>query len=205
MAYTGPATGFCLAAAMFVCGAAGLPTPPEQLPATSGSLTLGAPGSTSFAPGQTLTLSGKGFAGNAHVTLVMYSSPRVLTSTVADSSGNVAARVTLPTDLRGQHTLVALGNGPSLEGRSLQSVVDIETVTVAGVTATAEAPTATVEAATVATPKALAFTGFNAAAWILGAIGMIIAGFALIRTAVFRRKLVPSANGNAAPSLTEII
>jgi hypothetical protein len=193
MAYTGPATGFCLAAAMFVCGATGLPTPPAQLPATSGSLTLGSSGSATFAPGQTLTLSGKGFAGNARVTVAMYSSPRVLASTVADSSGNVAATVTLPTDLLGRHTLIALGNGPSLAGRSLESVVDIET----GATISPQTPTAI--------PQALAFTGFNVAAWILGGIGMLIAGFALIRTAVFRRKLVPSATGTAAPPLTEII
>jgi hypothetical protein len=181
MAYAGPAAGFCLTAAMFVCGATGLPVPPAQAPPTSGVLTLGASGSTSYAPGATVSLSGNGFAGNARVTVAMYSSPQVLTNTVADASGHVTATVTLPTNLRGEHTIIALGNNPSNAGRSLESVVDIETTPVQTATGL---------------PQALAFTGFNVAAWILAAIGMLIAGFALIRTAVFRRKFVPAVAGN---------
>ncbi len=185
MPYTGPATGFCVATAIFVCGAAGLPTPPDQLPAASAALTLGTSGSTTLAPGQTLTLSGTGFAGNADVIFGVYSSPRVLGSAVADSSGNVATTVTVPMDLLGSHEIVALGDGPNLEGRSLESPVDIETI--ASTTAAA----------------ALAHTGFDAAAWILGAVGMIITGFALIRTTVFRRRLFPATTGNPSPRLPQ--
>ena len=63
--------------------------------------------------------------------------------------------------------------------------------------------TATAATAATALPSTLAFTGFNVAAWILGAIGMIIVGFVLIRTAVFRRKLAPTAAGNTTSPIAE--
>ena len=59
MAYTGPVAGFCLSTAMFICGATGLPVPPTQAPPTSGVLTLGATGSTTYSPGADVTLSGE--------------------------------------------------------------------------------------------------------------------------------------------------
>lgn len=46
---------------------------------------------------------------------------------------------------------------------------------------------------TMAASAGLASTGFNATAWMLGSIGMLVTGFVLIRTAVFRRKLLPAA------------
>lgn len=172
MAYTGPGAGFCLATALFICGAAGFPVPPAQVPPSSGSLALGTSASSVFAPGAKVSLTGDGFAANASVTITIYSSPQILGHTVADASGHVATSATLPANLTGKHTLTALGNGLGNTGRALEASVDIKAVASAS--------------------PSLASTGFGAAAWILGGIGMIIAGFALIRTAVFRRKLLPT-------------
>jgi titin len=62
--------------------------------------------------GSRTTLTGTGFAANTPVTIGIYSTPQVLTTTLSDSSGAISAEVTIPTGYTGAHGLVALGLGP---------------------------------------------------------------------------------------------
>lgn len=171
MTYGKPVAGVCLATALFVCGAGGYPAAPSTLPPSSGSLsTAGA--STTVAPGATLTVSGGGFASHAAVTMAVYTSPQLLDHVVADARGHVTDTVTLPKNLRGEHTITALGDGPNRTPHVLTYHVKVA-------------------AASASAPTALASTGFKAMEWILGGLALIVAGFALIRTAMFRRRLLP--------------
>lgn len=172
-AYGKPLAGFCAATALFVCGATGFPVAPPGLPPATGSLALsGSTGSTTtLAPGARVTVSGFGYASGASVTIAIYSSPDELAHVVADSSGKVDTSVTLPTTLTGAHTLTAIGNTPGGSVQSLESAVEISAAGATGV---------------------LPFTGINVAGFVLGGFGMILAGFVLIRTAVFRRRLLPN-------------
>ena len=66
--------------------------------------------SSTVAPGKTVTVSGSGYAPGSSVTVVIYSTPQVLTTVVADASGNFTVEVTVPAGLAaGSHTLVASG------------------------------------------------------------------------------------------------
>jgi hypothetical protein len=174
-----PVAGVCVSTALFVCGAAGYPQATAELPPASGTLVLdqstgGSP--KAIAAGGSFVLTGDGFAGNAAVTLVVYSEPRELGRTVADATGRIDASVTLPADLTGQHTVTALGNAADGTPRSLQAAVD---VLAAGETAPG--------------PGNLAYTGLSVAGLLAGALGLIVAGFALVRTAVFGRRLTATS------------
>lgn len=174
MTYARPAAGFCVAAALFTCGATGFPDAPATLPPSSGQLVLGSNATTTLAPGATVQVSGDGFASMAAVTVAVYSTPSTLGHVVADSTGHVDATVQLPNDLTGTHTLTAVGNAPDNSGRAIEAQVQI---TSAGTAITDGAQ--------------LAYTGFDATAWALGALGMLVTGFILIRTTVFRRRFLP--------------
>ena len=57
-----------------------------------------------------MVVSGTGYLPGSTVTVLIYSSPQVLTTVVADPSGNFTVTVTVPAGLAaGQHTLVASG------------------------------------------------------------------------------------------------
>jgi LPXTG-motif cell wall-anchored protein len=98
---------------------------PSALPKSSGALsTSGGAGST-VTSGATVTLTGGGYLPGSTVTLVMYSTPVVLGTTVADEKGNISAEVTLPAGVRGNHTLVASGIDPSGKPRNLTMAVTV--------------------------------------------------------------------------------
>jgi len=79
--------------------------PDASLPLDSGNGPL-----TTVAPGQTLILKGSGYAPYSTVTLVVYSSPRVLATVRADRRGAFAEPVTVPAGLpAGTHSFVAAG------------------------------------------------------------------------------------------------
>jgi hypothetical protein len=173
LTYGKPLAGVCGATALFVCGVTGFPVPPNSLPASEGTLALGSGSSsnTTFAPGAKVTLSGSGFKSNAAVTLVMYSEPQQLGTTVADAGGAISSAVSIPRNVTGTHTLVALGVAPDGTAHNVQSKINV----VAG-----------------GGPGELAMTGVNVAAMVAGGLGMIIGGFVLVRTARYRRPLLPA-------------
>lgn len=171
-----PFAGICVSTAVFACGAVGFPVAPQELPPSTGELVLDVrnEGPLDLAPGAELTLSGGGFADHAAVTVAIYSSPTDLASVVSDNEGEIDAVVALPEDLRGEHTVAAIGNGPQGELVSLQAAVSIKA-----------APTA-------ATGETLPRTGLSLAVMAIGGMGMLLAGFVLVRTVAFRRKFLPS-------------
>src|SRR6185437_774128 len=77
-------------------------------------------------PGEVLHVSATGYAPFASVTVGIYSSPRTLGVTTADATGAILATIILPTDLRGHHTVVAAGSGPTGAARFLTGATTIE-------------------------------------------------------------------------------
>jgi hypothetical protein len=174
-----PVAGVCVSTALFVCGAAGYPQATSELPPATGTLVLGGSSNgaapTSIAAGGSFVISGDGFSNNAAVTIVVYSEPRELGRTVATAAGRIDTSVTLPDDLTGRHTVTALGNGADGNPRSLQAAVDVRALSDS------------------ANPASLAYTGLSVAGLLAGGIGLIVAGFALVRTTVFGRRLTASS------------
>ena len=83
---------------------------PASVPAKNGDLVRPAGQSGSVAPNSTVRITGGGYLPNSTVTLLAYSTPQVLTTTVADGAGNIDVTVTIPAGLAaGSHTLVAAG------------------------------------------------------------------------------------------------
>lgn len=128
---------------------------PPVLPASGGSL-FGVPASTLV--GTSFTVVGKGFAPGAPVNVGVYSTPRALGTAVVGTNGEFTLPVTLPTDLTGEHTIVAAGLG--LDGEPLYLTTGITIVAAA-------------------TTSALAATGADAApalwiALLLGLVGVLL-------------------------------
>jgi hypothetical protein len=92
-------------------------TLPGKAPASDGQL-QGVPSSTKV--GTTLHLSGSGYAAGAPVVIGIYSSPTVLTTATADSTGKFTADVEVPNKL-GNHIFVAAAIGADGEARYLEA------------------------------------------------------------------------------------
>jgi len=125
-------------------------------------------GAGNVSAGSPVTLTGDGFAPNANIVVGIYSTPTQLDAFTATSSGSFTQSVTIPSGLTGSHTLVAEGNGPGGVARVLSTPI---TVLAAG-----------------SSTSALAFTGFNAAMFALLGLALLVAGFAMVRTAAVARR-----------------
>ena len=167
-----PVAGICAATALFVCGAAGFPTPPSSVPPATATLSLGGVSTTSLVAGQELELSASGFRPEAAITVAQYSEPTQLGTAVADAEGDLATTVTLDADLTGSHTIVAMGLAPDGSGMAVKSEVTIAPRTAA--------PSGASE---------LAWTGVQTLPWVIGSILALLSGGALIRAAQGRRTL----------------
>ncbi|MFG1605008.1 fibronectin type III domain-containing protein [Actinoplanes sp. NPDC049265] len=96
-----------------VTATAAAPTVPGTPPAATPTLTTDRGPITRAEPGDRFVVEGDGYAAFSSVTIVVYSTPRILARTVADIDGHIAQAVTLPTDLAaGRHTLIATGVDP---------------------------------------------------------------------------------------------
>jgi titin len=137
---------------------------PAAVPTSNGPLTPAAGSSDKVVAGKTMVVSGTGYQPLSTVTVLIYSSPQVLTTVVTDASGNFTVTVTVPAGLTaGQHTLVASGVDTLGNARFTTLAV---TVSASGV-------------ATVATPK-LAATGADVTAPLLGGLAALAVGGGLI-------------------------
>lgn len=68
-----------------------------------------------MSPGGTVNVTGGGFVPGENVPVVLYSSPVVLTTAVADAAGSISTDVVIPADTAaGTHTLVAFGSEQAL-------------------------------------------------------------------------------------------
>jgi hypothetical protein len=96
------------------------------LPESDGDLTLPPGAKSSVAAGKTITVSGSGYAPFSTVTVLIYSTPQILTTVVTDGTGSFSVEVTVPAGLAaGQHHLVAAGVDPSGELRYLTLPVTV--------------------------------------------------------------------------------
>lgn len=165
--------GVCLATLLFVCGATGFPLAPLDKPPSNGPVVVqvGGEDTGTVTEGGTFQAAAQGFAAEAAVTFALYSSPTEVAHAVADAAGNVSAEVELPSGVTNQHTLVALGNAPDGSTRALESTITI---------APAAAPAAS-----------LAYTGARVGMLALAGVLLLLVGLGLVRTAAFRRRLLP--------------
>jgi hypothetical protein len=118
------------------------------------------------APGQTVNISGSGFADNSTVTLTLQSNPIFLATVETNSSGSFSTSVTIPVGVPlGNHDIVATGvdaHGVALVQKTL---VNVENAT------TAASPTST----------PLASTGLRTQLLLAGALVALLVGGAAVR------------------------
>lgn len=150
---------------------------PTAAPPADGPMTPAAGSSDKVVAGKTMVVSGSGYQPGSTVTVLIYSSPQVLTTVVADGSGNFTATVTVPAGLEpGQHTLVGSGVDPGGVQRFVTLPV---TVSAAGVATISKTKTGT-----------LAYTGVDVLPPALAGLAAIALGTGLI---VLRRRAARSA------------
>ena len=114
------------------------PRPAPVVPESSGPLD---PGTLldDVTAGERIEVSGTGYLPNSTVVLVVYSTPQVLGTAVADGTGAFTTTVQLPAGLpAGSHTLVASGVDPDGNPRDLTSPVTV-TASSTGATGTSDA------------------------------------------------------------------
>ncbi len=136
---------------------------PSSVPASNGALATTGFSTGSVAPGQSITVSGTGYAPFSTVTVLVYSTPTVLGTAVADENGAFTFTGTLPAGLAaGTHTLVAAGYDVDGEPRNLTMAV-------------------TVSGAAAAAGPALASTGFSTLPYLgTGALALLAGGGLLV-------------------------
>jgi hypothetical protein len=137
---------------------------PSTVPTSNGPLTPATGSTDKVVAGKTMTVSGAGYAPGSTVTVLIYSEPQILTTVVADPSGNFTVTVTVPAGLAaGQHTLVASGYDTNGDVRYTTMVV---TVSASGTT-------------TVTSAK-LAATGADVTGPMIGGLAALALGGGLI-------------------------
>jgi hypothetical protein len=142
------------------------PAAPATVPAGSGSMSTpsGAVAST-LTTGQTLTLTGDGYAPNSTVDLFIYSTPQKIGTALANGSGSFSVQVTVPASLApGAHHLVAAGVDSSGNVRYLRTDVTVTT-----------------------SADQLAWTGFETLPYVLAGIAALAIGGGLVFVARRRR------------------
>ncbi|UWP87206.1 fibronectin type III domain-containing protein [Dactylosporangium fulvum] len=155
------------------------PEPPAAPPDTDLTLITDQGPISSVAPGQSLVVSGTGFAPYSTVTITVYSDPAVLATVTTDGAGNFSASVTVPGDLpAGQHTFVALGVDPDGVAHSLKLALTV--------------PAAGTPPATVPGGGTLPVTGTGVAL-------MVVAGLSLVVTGAALRSVSPSRSTSPSP------
>jgi LPXTG-motif cell wall-anchored protein len=137
---------------------------PATVPASHGALIPGAGSSDKVVAGKSMVVTGTGYRPGSTVQLVIYSTPQVLTSVVADGGGSFTVTVPVPAGLAaGQHTLVASGVDSSGNARYMNLPV---TVSKSGV--------ATLSG------RRLASTGTDVTVPLLGGVAALAVGGGLI-------------------------
>lgn len=97
--------------------------PPASVPHSDGAMTVPGGGAGSGATGEVVKghdvkLHGTGYQPNTLVSIIVYSTPQVLTTVMTDASGSFDVTVTVPAGLPdGHHTLVAAGVDPAGQTR----------------------------------------------------------------------------------------
>ena len=109
--------------AVSVLAAVGLSTSAMAASYDGAGLSLG---STSVAPGGSLTVRGDGFAGGSQVTIELHSAPIVLGSVTTDAAGAFVTTVNVPKAApSGQHAVWAVGTAADGTPRVLKTPVGV--------------------------------------------------------------------------------
>jgi alpha-tubulin suppressor-like RCC1 family protein len=145
--------------------APGPPPLPGQEPSGDAPLTS-SQGAAFTSTSRTTRLTGTGFAANIEVTVGIYSTPQLLTTTVSDSTGAIDVEVTIPAGYTGAHTLVAIGLSPDHTLRTLTLPITI-----------AAAPAST---GPTSSAGGLAVTGSAITALIALGVGLLAVGTAAV-------------------------
>ena len=98
---------------------------PPSAPVATAPLTTDKGSMSSLPAGGSVTLTGSGYLPFSTVTLVIYSTPKVLGTVQADAHGNFSSAVTVPAGFGGSHSLVAAGVGASGQPRNLRMNVTV--------------------------------------------------------------------------------
>jgi hypothetical protein len=98
---------------------------PATLPAASDGTLDGVPDESD--PGQRFQVEATGFAPFAPVTFGIYSTPQLLATVNADANGIAVATLEIPSELRGPHTVAAIGLGPSSDPLVLTAATTVRT------------------------------------------------------------------------------
>ncbi|WP_448614682.1 fibronectin type III domain-containing protein [Modestobacter sp. URMC 112] len=142
--------------------------------------------------GEQVTVSGSGYLPGSEVDIVMYSTPQVLTTVVADADGAFTATVTVPTGLAdGTHHLVAAGVDEDGNPRNLVLEVTVSggvaavsgpagAATLGATSGTGSAGAATSAAGAKAAAAGLAYTGFTALPFVGAGLLALLAGGGLV-------------------------
>lgn len=158
-----------ICAAAMVIGFSQAPAHAQSYPPAPSPLTISSSVAT---PGQTLTIAGQGAASGSTVTITLASTPTVVATTKADSSGGFRASFQVPTDEpQGQHTVTASSNGRVLGSVTIRVV----------------APQGGHQSALAGEGNGLPFTGANALPEIAAGAGLVLAGIVLL-LAIRRRR-----------------
>lgn len=80
------------------------------------------------APGDSMTVTGSGYAGGSQVRITIESDPVHLATVTADSSGLFSTVVSIPTGFSGRHDIVATGIDPAGSVRVLASSIVVGTI-----------------------------------------------------------------------------
>jgi hypothetical protein len=124
----------------------------------------------SVAQGHTVHVSVSCYRPGETLQVIMHSSPIVLTTLIADSSGNASGTVTIPLDATiGAHTISVVGE---FSGVSLEAPIDV----VAAAETSASAPLTGSTPVVQTISSNLASTGVNAAAMTVWGVVLLVAG-----------------------------
>jgi titin len=103
-------------------------TIPDSVPQPDDALSAPA-GATTPEPGETITVSGTGFAPNSRVDLVIYSSPQSLGTATTEEDGSFSKAVVIPSNLSGSHTVTSFGVDSDGDPRILALGITLAAVT----------------------------------------------------------------------------
>ena len=148
-------------------------------------------------PGETITVTGEGFAPDTTVVLTLQQTGAQLASVTTDAQGAFTTSITIPTGLApGRYTIVATGGCPSNPALTLGLSAQV-TVTARPATVTPPGQSGNgTPAANAAAPAAsaagaggpLAFTGTESLATVLASLALIVAGSAVVLVSRRRRR-----------------
>ncbi|MCW2523397.1 MAG: fibronectin type protein, partial [Frankiales bacterium] len=169
---------------------ASTPSVPTSAPTSAPTSLTATPGTLSHVvAGQTLTVTGAGFADFSTVKLIAYSSPVLLATITTDANGGFTTSIKLPATLAaGSHNIVASGVNPDGDARLIRLPLAVEAPMLAVPAALVTPDAAATTAVTAADPAALASTGVPAATLIELGLTFLVTGFAVAATGRRRRR-----------------